>query len=196
MALTPCRECGKHVSHEAQSCPHCGAPFPWKKEWNGWGREWKSKATLFDIPLVHVAYGRDKQGKLRVAKGIIAIGQFAVGAITIAQFGVGLLFGFGQFMLGLTAIAQFAVSALLGVGQFATGWVAMGQFVLAYYGLAQMGFAVYLCSVGWKNITAAEFFQHLLQQVKTLAICGAIALVLFFPKLKAGLSQSQDDIQK
>lgn len=27
MALTPCRECGKDVSTQAQSCPHCGAPI-------------------------------------------------------------------------------------------------------------------------------------------------------------------------
>lgn len=28
MALDPCRECGKEISTEAQSCPHCGAPDP------------------------------------------------------------------------------------------------------------------------------------------------------------------------
>jgi uncharacterized OB-fold protein len=28
MALMYCRECGKQVSSEARSCPHCGAPWP------------------------------------------------------------------------------------------------------------------------------------------------------------------------
>lgn len=28
MALTKCRECGKEISTEAASCPHCGAPKP------------------------------------------------------------------------------------------------------------------------------------------------------------------------
>ncbi|OIQ78754.1 hypothetical protein GALL_395360 [mine drainage metagenome] len=28
MALTKCRECGKEISTEATSCPHCGAPKP------------------------------------------------------------------------------------------------------------------------------------------------------------------------
>src|SRR4051812_15204081 len=28
MALGTCRECGKHASSEARSCPHCGAPQP------------------------------------------------------------------------------------------------------------------------------------------------------------------------
>jgi hypothetical protein len=26
MALVPCRECGKSISTEATSCPHCGCP--------------------------------------------------------------------------------------------------------------------------------------------------------------------------
>lgn len=28
MGLKPCRECGKDISTEARSCPHCGAPEP------------------------------------------------------------------------------------------------------------------------------------------------------------------------
>lgn len=28
MALTECRGCGQQVSLDAESCPHCGAPFP------------------------------------------------------------------------------------------------------------------------------------------------------------------------
>ncbi len=28
MALRPCRECGRDVSVDAESCPECGAPYP------------------------------------------------------------------------------------------------------------------------------------------------------------------------
>jgi len=28
MALQPCRECGRHVSTKAATCPHCGVPSP------------------------------------------------------------------------------------------------------------------------------------------------------------------------
>lgn len=28
MAMEPCRECGKHVSTEAEACPNCGTPDP------------------------------------------------------------------------------------------------------------------------------------------------------------------------
>ena len=161
MPLVSCRECEKEISTQATSCPHCGAPYPARKEWRGWGFEWKSETTVYDYPLVHIAFGRDTQGKMRVAKGIIAIGQFAIGIITIAQFGIGILFGFGQFIFSLTAVAQFAVGVIFGLGQFASGYIAIGQFVLAYYGLAQAGWAKYLWSVERKDIEAIEFFRQL-----------------------------------
>lgn len=31
MALNECRECGREVSTEAESCPQCGAPYPTKE---------------------------------------------------------------------------------------------------------------------------------------------------------------------
>ena len=108
MALVACRECQHEVSDVARACPQCGAPFPGRRHWQGTGYDWKSRTTVCGYPLVHIAYGRDARGKLRVAKGVIAIGQFAIGLITIAQFGIGFLFGFGQFFLALTAIAQVA----------------------------------------------------------------------------------------
>lgn len=192
MSLLPCRECGKHVSAQARACPHCGAPFPWKKVWNGIGVDWKSSATLCGYPLVHIAFGRDVHGRLRVAKGVIAIGQFAIGAITIAQFGVGFLFGFGQFMLGLTAVAQFAIAAVIGIGQFATGHVAMGQLVLGYYALAQMGLAPHIYSVDRKNIDLATFFGQMILNAKIYAAMVVLAVVLFFPRLRSCLSWSKE----
>ncbi len=166
MPLTQCRECQKNVSTEAQQCPHCGVPFPAKTKWQGRGFEWKSKQTVYGYPLIHVAFGRDAQNKVRVAKGIVAIGQFGIGLVTFAQFGIGILFGFGQFILGLTGIAQFAVTGLLGLGQFATGYIAVGQFALGYYVLAQIGFARYIWSQAVKNPEAIEFFRQLLSTVK------------------------------
>jgi hypothetical protein len=165
MPLVPCRECGEQVSVHSRSCPHCGAPRPARKEWNGWGFDWKSQRTWHGWPLVHVSIGRDAQGRLRVAKGIIAIGQFGIGLITVAQFGVGLLFGFGQFIFGLTALAQFAAAVLAGVGQFATGYVAIGQIVVGYYGLAQAGFAAHLWCSSSSDPAAVAFFQELKQSV-------------------------------
>jgi hypothetical protein len=166
MALTQCRECEREISDQAFSCPHCGAPRPAQKKWQGTGVDWKSGASFWGFPLVHVAYGRDAHGRLRVAKGIVAIGQFAIGLVTIAQFGIGILFGFGQFMAGLIAIAQFAGGVVFGVGQVATGYAAIGQIVLAYYGIGQLGWAKFMWSPERKDMEAVAFFHTLLERVK------------------------------
>ncbi|MFW6126969.1 MAG: hypothetical protein ACOC6K_02025, partial [Thermodesulfobacteriota bacterium] len=117
-------------------------------------------------PLVHVAFGKDARGKWRVAKGVIAIGQFAVGLITVAQFGVGFLFGLGQFMVGYTALAQVALGFYLGVGQFATGYAAIGQVVVAHYGLAQAGWASHLWTPGHRDPEALAYFRQFLETLR------------------------------
>jgi hypothetical protein len=116
------------VSEQAYSCPQCGAPYPWKDKWDGYGFEYKSKTKLFGLPLLHISF-KYRANRLPVpARGIIAIGQFGAGVFTIAQFGVG-LFSLSQFTVAGFALAQFALAydliAQLGVylhhgrGQFA-----------------------------------------------------------------------------
>ena len=158
MALTTCRECGVEVSDQAQACPRCGAPQAGTPVYSGFGFEWKSSRTYGGYPLVHIAFGKDSQGKRRVAKGIIAIGQFALGLVTVAQFGVGLLFGFGQFLIGGAVLAQFAGGLALGVGQVATGYVAIGQVVLAHYGLGQIGWGNFLWTMSRQDGEAVRYF--------------------------------------
>jgi hypothetical protein len=134
MTLIACDECGAEVSDRAWACPRCGYPvrvgnLPLFWRLGFWGYEWKSETELLGWPLVHIAFGWDLQtGKLRVARGIIAIGQFAFGLVTIAQFGIGLLIGMGQFMCGGVVVAQFAAGVVFALGQFAAGTTAIGQF--------------------------------------------------------------------
>lgn len=126
--MTHCRECRGKTSDEAPVCPRCGAPKPALQDYKGSGFEWASKATLFGVPLVHVAFGRDRNGKRRVAGGIVAVGQFGIGVVTVAQIGVGLI-GIGQFIVGMGVIAQVAFASVASLGQFATGAVlCIGQF--------------------------------------------------------------------
>ena len=165
MALKPCRECGREVSTEAVACPQCGAPRPTELDWTGTGFEWKTRANILGIPLIHVAFGRDKQGKLRVAKGVLAIGQFAIGLVGVGQFGIGMLFGFGQFMCGLVILAQFAVGGILGVGQFATGVLAVGQVATGWYALCQAGWAKYLWSQSRVDMEAVALFSTIKMQL-------------------------------
>ena len=107
--MKPCRECQHQISEQAFSCPNCGAPYPAKAHWDGWGFEYKSKMEVFGLPLLHISF-KYQANKMPVpAKGVIAIGQFAAGILTISQFGVG-VFSLSQFTIAGFAVAQFAAA--------------------------------------------------------------------------------------
>jgi hypothetical protein len=107
--MKPCRECGREISEQAPTCPGCGAPFPAREKWDGYGFEYRSQATILGLPLLHVSF-KYRPNRVPVpARGVIAIGQFAVGIVTISQFGVGLL-SVSQFTVAGFALAQFAVA--------------------------------------------------------------------------------------
>lgn len=161
-----CPKCQKPVDPTANFCPNCSAPLGIKGKKTGY--EWRSRKSIFGYPLVHIAFGRDERGKLRVAKGFIAIGQFGIGVITFAQVGVGILFGFGQCILGLTALAQLALAPLIAIGQIAIGYAAIGQIVFAVYGIGQTGWAVHLWSSKLKDPDALYFFRMLWIEIKNL----------------------------
>ncbi|QAT16538.1 hypothetical protein BU251_01745 [Candidatus Velamenicoccus archaeovorus] len=93
------------------------------------GYEWRTKAEICGLPLVHIAVGRDqKTGRLLIAKGVIAIGQFAVGIVAV-----------GQFAFGVFAVAQLAVGIACGLGQLAVGMMAMGQVAVGRDIICQIG---------------------------------------------------------
>lgn len=137
MALVNCRECGKQVSTEAVTCPHCGITFPAGEELTGAppGRRW--------VVVAFRAAGHPT-GK---AKGFVAVGDTAIGVIALGRLAVGvvalgsLAFGgiaIGGMALGLVAIAGVALGGLclggVGIGIVALAGMAMG--VVAYGGLA------------------------------------------------------------
>ncbi len=136
---------------------------------NGHGFEWRTDSEWYGYPLVCVAAGRDEHGRLRVAKGWLAVGQFAIGLVTFAQVGIGLLFGFGQCIFGITAVAQAAIALLFGAGQLATGYVAIGQLAVGYYVIAQMGLGWHVWMPKHADPAAVEFFRQLWQWVRQAA---------------------------
>jgi hypothetical protein len=117
MPLKPCRECGREVSDQAVACPNCGAPLPSRASWDGWGFEYKSRTSVAGWPLVHISFKFRSNRTPVVARGIVAIGQFATGLVCISQFGIGVL-----------SVSQFTVAAF-----------AVGQFAAAYSLIAQIG---------------------------------------------------------
>jgi hypothetical protein len=116
VSMKNCRECRKEVSEQAHACPQCGAPYPAKEKWDGWGFEYRSNQVIGNIPLIHISFKYSHDRKPVVAKGVIAIGQFAVGIVTISQFGIG-VFSLSQFSIAGFAIAQFALAYSL-IAQF------------------------------------------------------------------------------
>ena len=90
-------------------CPNCGCPYPAKEKWDGWGYEYKSKMRIAGLPLLHISF-KYAPGRGPVpARGIIAIGQFAMGVVTVSQFGIGLV-SISQFTIAGFALAQFALA--------------------------------------------------------------------------------------
>ena len=126
--MNKCRECEHEVSENAVACPGCGAPYPARPDWDGWGYEYKTKTTFLGLPLMHVSF-KFRPNKVPVpARGIISIGQFGIGIINISQFGIGVVTA-GQFSVGAYALAQFAAaySCIAQVGVYVDwGW---GQVV-------------------------------------------------------------------
>jgi hypothetical protein len=140
MALVSCPECGKSVSDEARACPNCGYPikaggFRYTDKDGGYvGYEYKSSATIFGMPLVHIVYGPGYGCITKPAKGFIAIGNIAIGVIAIGGFAVGVitLAGIG---LGIVCLAGMALGIFFGAGGIATGYIAIGGIAIGVYAI-------------------------------------------------------------
>ena len=127
--MKPCRECRHEISEQALACPHCGAPYPARERWDGWGYEYKSKLAIAGLPLLHISFKYRPNRTPVMARGIIAIGQFGCGVVCIAQFGLG-VFSIAQFTVAGFALAQFAVAYSL-VAQFGV-YLAEGRGQLVF----------------------------------------------------------------
>ncbi len=79
--------------------------------------EFRSKRTVWGIPLVHIASSGDTSGKrMAVARGVIAIGDTVVGLIAVGGFAFG-GFTIGGMSLGLISVSGFSVGLLLAIGE-------------------------------------------------------------------------------
>lgn len=156
-----CSNCGYALTGltDSSKCPECGRPLvevlTRAPAYLESGKRYRSRSTLFGLPVIDVAIG-PKNGELRgKAKGIIAIGDIATGGIAIGGIARGIV------AVGGVAIAAFSVGGcaigLLGaiggaaIGGLAAGGAAIG--VLAAGGgaiglVAQGGGAVGYCARG------------------------------------------------
>ena len=112
------------------------------------------------------------------AKGIIAIGQFAIGLITFAQFGIGLLFGVGQFVGGMFCVGQAAFGVFFGLGQVAAGMTAIGQMAFGDYVRAQVGIGNHVWSSNARDPQAVGYFSNLWQSARNLDLWQVIKAIM------------------
>jgi hypothetical protein len=135
--------------------------------------EFRSHGSLFGLPCMHITWGRCPETMRKItAKGIIAIGnravgglaigQMSLGAVAIGQLGLGLFLGIGQATTGVVAIGQLAISGLIGIGQFTCGHMAIGQLALGEYVLAQLGSGTHVWDTRAADPEAVQFFRSLL----------------------------------
>lgn len=102
-----------------------------------WQYEYKSKRTLFGLPLVHIHLGR----RSCWAKGVIAIGNVATGFIALGGLALG-LFSLGGISLGL----------LLALGGLALGGVSAGGVAAGLAAWGGVAFGLLACGgvcCGW-----------------------------------------------
>ena len=96
---------------------------------NEYGYEYKSKQTLWGVPVVHINLG-GRGGKFRKAKGIVAIGDLAAGIVAIGGLSIGVV-AIGGLSLGIAALGGMAV-AIAALGGMSIGYMAIGGVALGY----------------------------------------------------------------
>ena len=178
-----CSNCGYTLIGltESSKCPECGRPLvevltrdPVRRQ----GRRYRSEIVLFGLPLLHIALGPDGEERYGKARGIIAIGDVAVGWLALGGRALGLiavggvcagLFAVGGLSLGVLALGGLAIGGLaagggaigiLAEGGGAVGAVAQGGGAAGYYARGGGAVGCFVESGGSRNPQALAFFRR------------------------------------
>jgi RNA polymerase sigma factor (sigma-70 family) len=104
--------------------------------------EYRSRASLLGLPLVHVLFARNVAGRRRPVRAWIAAGDrafgviAAFGAVAVAPLAIGAvavgLIGWGACGFGVVAFGGLAVG-VWAIGGIVIGWSAMGALALGWH---------------------------------------------------------------
>jgi hypothetical protein len=122
-----CRYCGEWLDGTERPGSSLGSPGAGYYPARYWNYEYKSEATLFGWPVIHIAQGIDpKTGMPRIAKGLIAIGNIAIGGLALGGLALGGV-GLGGIGIGLITFGGLAMGVFLAAGGLAVaGFLAIG----------------------------------------------------------------------
>jgi hypothetical protein len=141
------------VSDRAYACPGYGqllggaglrpsVPPGIRSLGSAYSYKYKSKKTIFCLPLVHIIYGPAWLIGFRPAKDFIAIGNIVVGVIAIGGFAAGIitLAGIGQ---GLFCVEGIAIGLGVGIGGISTGYLVVGGLAIGVHAVGGLGIGVH-----------------------------------------------------
>ena len=177
-AVGLCAVCQKGVCHQCVAaekprlvCRTCVASgsvlgYGWYGGY-GYGYEYKSSMTIGGWPLVHVCAGIDPVTmRLRVAKGVVAIGNVAVGVVAIGGLGCGLITVGGASIGLLAAVGGAALGLGVSVGGFAVGSIAIGGAAVGFvYAIGGGAFGPAVIDGGHCDELARDFARRWLNMV-------------------------------
>ena len=143
--------------------------LPARKKPVAWpGIDFRSRATLFGLPLLHVASGIDPAtGRKRVARGIIAVGDhaqgvFAFGGIALGVFAFGGfsggVFAWGGFSIALLTYAGFGIGLIAALGGCALAPIAVGGTAIGYWSYGGMAYGIHALGSTRHDPAAMQFF--------------------------------------
>lgn len=99
--------------------------------------EFKSRKTIGGIPLVHINIGRG----LKIARGIVAIGNISMGVLSIGILSLG-LFSLGLITAGLLAAGCLSIGGIA-AGGLSAGYIALGGVASGYLAIGGVARGIY-----------------------------------------------------
>jgi hypothetical protein len=161
-----CGNCGYLLKglEDSTRCPECGKPIIevlMRKEFSvARGKRYRSKANLFGLPVIDVAYGPYGNEKRGRARGIIAIGDFPMGVLAIGGLPRGIV-AIGGVAVGCFAIGGNSIGLITSLGGNSVGGLAVGGTAWGVFAIGAVAFGVVAEAITPVGVYVRSFLRPL-----------------------------------